>query len=440
MQGKGYASQIVIDFETTFGQDPVSPNGLRIPFNTCELKGAQAFIDPATIRNSRSAVAPGLGRLTVEGPMVVPMCYKSLGYFFKAMFGAPTTTNADTAGYLTGGAGVTTTIGTWTAITDGSFSVSIDGSASDVTGINFTGDAAMTDVAADIQTAIRAIGTGGFALATVTWNATTASFKITSGTTGPSSSVGVLSAAASGTNISATMKCTASFATATAGLDLYSHKYVISTSAQPSLVVEKGFTDLGHYFKYNGVKVGGFKLVVGEDGELVGNVDLLGSNETPSNTAYDSTPTDVVLTRINNFQAVLKEGGSETALVKTAEFNFNMGLDGNQFVIGAGNKRGDIPEGMVAVTGTIKALFTSMALLNKGINTTESSQEVIFTDASNGSTLSIKVPEIYYDRTSPSITGPAGVELDLNWRGFYDNNADASAAVVTLVNSVSTYA
>jgi hypothetical protein len=355
MQEKGFNGQIVAQFETTFGQDPDTPDGKLLPFNTCELTGKQGLIDPATIRKSRSEVRPGLGRITAEGPITIPMCFRSIGFWLKALFGSPTGT--DQAGYLLGGTGVTTTIGTWTAITDGSFNISIDGSANDITGITFAGDTTMTDVAADIQTAIRAIGTGGFTLATVEWIAATAQFKITSGTTGASSAVGALAAAASGTNISGAslMKCHAAVATIVDGDQIYKKEYKITTNAQPSMVIEKGFGGLGQYFKYNGCKVNNFKLAFGNDGELVANLDILAANETPSATPYDATPTEMVLARINNVDGSIKENGVVSGIIKSGDITIAAGLDPNQYIFGAGNKRGDIPEGMMKVSGNDKS-------------------------------------------------------------------------------------
>ena len=87
-------------------------------------------------------------------------------------------------------------------IADGSFSVAIDGLTQDVTGINTTGALSLGDVAATIQTSLRAIGVGGFSLATATDS--DGQLIITSGTLGDGSSVSVLGATdvPAGTDIS----------------------------------------------------------------------------------------------------------------------------------------------------------------------------------------------------------------------------------------------
>lgn len=84
-------------------------------------------------------------------------------------------------------------ISNWTSITAGSFKVAIDGgSATNIGSLDFHLQTTLTGIAAVIQTAVRAIGTGGFTAATVVWNG--AQFIITSGTTGGSSTVSYMTA------------------------------------------------------------------------------------------------------------------------------------------------------------------------------------------------------------------------------------------------------
>ena len=98
-------------------------------------------------------------------------------------------------------------IATWNAIVAGNFKVSIDGSA--VTNIvcgSFAAAANLNAVAAIMQTAVRAIATGGFTLATVVWNGS--QFVITSGTTGAASTVSLLTTGTAN-DISVVMRGTA---------------------------------------------------------------------------------------------------------------------------------------------------------------------------------------------------------------------------------------
>lgn len=93
----------------------------------------------------------------------------------------------------------------FTAISTGSFHISIDGTGHDITGLNFSGAVNLNGVAATIQTAIDAIAAG----VTVVWDSIYSRFNILSGTTGVSSSVSYGSTAGSGTDVSTLLGLTA---------------------------------------------------------------------------------------------------------------------------------------------------------------------------------------------------------------------------------------
>lgn len=100
-------------------------------------------------------------------------------------------------------------INNWKAITTGSFKIQVDaGVATDVTGINMSGDANLDAVAATIQAAVRALA-GEFAAVSVTWDSVYKQFVFKSGSTGSGSSVAALTAAATGADISVMLKGTA---------------------------------------------------------------------------------------------------------------------------------------------------------------------------------------------------------------------------------------
>lgn len=108
------------------------------------------------------------------------------------------------------GGGVADTAGNlalFTAISNGSFTISIDGASEDITALDFsTGHTDLGDVAATIQTALQAVATGGYTAATCTH--TNGRFYITSGTTGASSTISFLTpvSPATGTDISSLLE------------------------------------------------------------------------------------------------------------------------------------------------------------------------------------------------------------------------------------------
>lgn len=99
---------------------------------------------------------------------------------------------AAVAGHLRGSAGVTPTLATYNAVTNGGFDLAINGTNRQVTAIDLSGAASMTAIAAILQTRLQA----ALASTLCVWTGTY--FLITSPTTGTSSTVGYAAAPTGG--------------------------------------------------------------------------------------------------------------------------------------------------------------------------------------------------------------------------------------------------
>ena len=124
-------------------------------------------------------------------------------------FAVATRYETDQAAQLRGGAVAddVTNLALFNAISDGSFNIVIDGAAAeDITGLDFSMDADLSEVADAIEVALQAVATGGFTAATCTHDGTR--FFINSGTTGASSTINFLTAVspATGTDISSLLQ------------------------------------------------------------------------------------------------------------------------------------------------------------------------------------------------------------------------------------------
>lgn len=108
----------------------------------------------------------------------------------------------DSAGMLYGGT-ATTTVASWTAITDGAMKVDVDGDEVSLTSLDFHSVTNMNGVASVINTALGSDGD-------CAWDGT--KFIISSGTAGADSSVGYATSGASGTDISTMTGLTAALA------------------------------------------------------------------------------------------------------------------------------------------------------------------------------------------------------------------------------------
>lgn len=107
----------------------------------------------------------------------------------------------DVSGWLRG-AKFGGTLADLKAITDGSFVISIDGSAVEIDGVDLTTATSLSDVARSIQNGLDGVAPG----TTATYSSLTGAFTITSGTTGDASEVGYADAAATGTDLSVLLR------------------------------------------------------------------------------------------------------------------------------------------------------------------------------------------------------------------------------------------
>ena len=205
---QGLSVSRVVDVQVNFTPQAIP----TLRFDTLLIMGDSPVIDTGeAIReyNSINAVAEDFGTNAPE--------YNGATAFFSqvpqpAVLFIGRWAQAATHGRLTGG--VLTSqqqmMSNWTTITTGGFKVTLDGgTATDVTGLNFSAATNLNAVASSIQTAVRALG-APFANATFVWNGQ--SFVLGSGTTGVTSQVSYLQAPATGTDISAQLMMTSSTA------------------------------------------------------------------------------------------------------------------------------------------------------------------------------------------------------------------------------------
>lgn len=93
-RAQGARAQMAFAFETNYGTAPVSGFS-RMPFATSNLGGEQPLLDSELLGYGRDPLAPIKDALTVDGDVVVPIDARAWGFWLKAAFGQPTTTEDD---------------------------------------------------------------------------------------------------------------------------------------------------------------------------------------------------------------------------------------------------------------------------------------------------------------------------------------------------------
>jgi hypothetical protein len=219
----------------------------------------------------------------------------------------------------------------------------------------------------------------------------------------------------------------------------YTHEFKIPT-AQPYFTLEQQFKDLDtdKFYQFLGCKIGSFSMEVGGDGELTASMNVLGADFQIAGASFDAAPTDVksTLDPVGNFQAAIAEGGSSLAIARTLSINLDMDLDGDQYVIGGGGVRGDIPEGIVGVSGQLVVLCkdAAFALIDKGLSVSETSLLLTITDNAS-SIFEMEIQELEFAVAGAPVDTPRGLVVSLDYQGYLADGSEGSTIVARLTNN-----
>ncbi len=206
---------------------------------------------------------------------------------------------------------------------------------------------------------------------------------------------------------------------------------------QPSLVLEKGFSKINSYAKYNGCKVSKISISAGGDGELTATISIMGCDEKISTTTICTSPSEPVMNRLNNFMANLILGGNKTATVTAFTMDIDFGLDGDTYALGGKGYRTAVNEGLINISGSMTAFFCDNTYLELAENNTETSAEL--TLEVGELQMSLLLPEIKFSRNSPAVDGPSGIKQELQYSAYYQDSDENAAIVVTMQNKVASY-
>ncbi|MHB8071557.1 MAG: phage tail tube protein [Candidatus Cryosericum sp.] len=388
-RAKGALSKVVIDFESAIKTPPETPAGVVVPFNYPFSLGGEIPLKKADNTNlgRRDAAMPFYGNKDVKGSITVPLDTNAIGYWLRGLLGAPVTTPP-----------ASDTIDNAAAVDK----------VGDFVGIPITGHSFVAGERVNIKDTTHYNGI--YAIESVTANEIVIP------------AVYVAETFAGDEEVEST---------------LYTHVFKPGADV-PSFLVDREFGNITTYLKAIGVKVNKFAVDYGGDGELVAKLDLVGCDESIESTAYDASPTALAFTRFQNRQAALEEGGGVLTTWQNGKFEINNNLATDDYVQdGSDGVRYDVPEGDCTVSGSLKTVFKDQTLLNKALTGTESSQKVVFTQGLN--TLTFLFRELLYAYKSPEVV-KGGLWVESSFEAFYEDGAENSIVVVTLVNSHASYA
>lgn len=369
--------QVLIDFETTYGEDPGTTKPYIIPMTSAALSASQAMENVDTISSGRDVSRASFGLIDVNGDLNIPVSYENFPVLLKMIIGDVTSgalgTRADTTDYLPGQTvDFVTGTGSYICITGGT------SGSSEPTGGSADGDQ-ITD-------------------GTVVWVYTTSTLY-----------EHVLAAAPD---------CVGSF--------LCEIKFLESCGS--------GSSDV--YMKYNGLKTGTGSFAVTTTGVLAFTISTMGASQTDNQSGASYTPypltNQVVLPTNRLFQqnASVTIEQDKYSLAKSTTLNFNNNLTKEDLLGGVSQ----VTEGQFNVSGNLESIFDG-TMFAAAKNHVKTSMDVSFAAQFGG--ILQQFDEVDFSYMTPSATANESSPLSLEFQAFRDTGTSAYKAYV--YNSISSY-
>jgi len=483
VQAKGSSAKLIFDYgDTDYGN--VIAEGSRRPkvlaFNTFNVSKNRSLNQAQTIRGNRNPIVPFYGNADVSGQIVVPVSEIDFGYWLSLLFGKPTTSqNAESADRKVGVPTIAVTAGVATLSV-----AQVEGTNIDI-GDKLISASATVYVQSITSTTVYVIRDingdipADFVAETLT-SITTESFNhvfkihptnaIAHGVTelslvdiSPLLQYYLFSGLkANRMAIGFTGEAEELLATFdVVGKDMLESENVSAggnvtitagtaefTIAQPNVAVG----DMLIYGTANDIAY----ITVKTDSDTMTVKTTRAGSTNPANTAgavavgaiiqngnYAGHGSDEIFTprfiRFENKHATLTEGGGVASNLKQVNLNIDNQLDTTSFVIAGGGLRYQLPEGIANVSGNIVAIFENNIIALKASNETKSEMTLTLTiDADEKCVFDMQ--ELRYSEKTPAIDGPAGIELNLDFEAYYENETNASAVQITLTNLHPSYA
>lgn len=234
----------------------------------------------------------------------------------------------------------------------------------------------------------------------------------------------------------------------------YTHTFTTGTKL-PSFQAEVNFgadAPTGQqYHQFTGLKINTFNLSVPNNGNITATFDCIGQNSLMSDTGLDPSPYTTPFNRFSSFEANIYLDGATTPSAVIESFSINVAneLDESVYPIKNDGLRAELPNGFQTVTGQFTAFFQSISsgAGTAGLGKAKSGEPVTLklefkrgdgTGTAGNETVTFEIFNTMLEETSPEITGPAGVKLQMSFKA-YKTTTNPNAMKVTVLNALASY-
>lgn len=417
----GSRSQLALAYESTYGTAPGS-GFFQMPFAKSDIGTEQPLLESELLGYGRDPQSPVRDAINLTGSVDVPVDQIGIGYWLKALLGAPTTTGVVAA---TGSI-------TFSAQPAVSSTITINGTvftfvASGATGAQCNIGANLAATMTALAVVLNANGTVGGSFAT--YAATATAVTITRGTLGTTGNAVTLAASTSPAS-----NGTVSAATLTGGAN--SHTFISGAASLPSISLEVQTPEVPYFEMYSGIVLDKMKFNVDRKGLLTSGITMMGQGSTPATTTAAGTLAAIAISRFAQFTGAIKRNGTVLAGIVSCDMEYANNLDPVEVVRADGKVDGVDPT-IASLKGSLVARFADSTLLDQAIAGTDCALELSWTSSASAS-LTLTAHSAWLPRPRRSIDGPAGLQVNFDWIGA-KATSPARMFTAVLINQVASY-
>lgn len=417
-RAQGARSQLYGAFESTYGTPPTN-NWFKLPFITCNLGAEQGLIEDDVINGLRDPSPPIRDVVVDNGDVVVPLDVRNIGFWLKALLGAPVTADNKARGEIV-----------FSVNPSATQTITIDGVAFTFVAGAPTGN--QIQIGADLnETLDNAVSTLNasvdvdVAAATYSTYDDTKTLYITHDATGAGGNSFTLAAS----------HATVSAATLTGG-EAKTHAFLSGATSLPSIALEVGHPQVPKYFMNAGVGINSMAFEFVRSGGARATFNCIAQGESPYASSQVGTNSTLALVRFNQFQGSISKSEVALANVTRVTGTYSNNMETVEVIRSDGKIEGVDPT-KTSLTGELNLRFADSTLLDLATNGTPVALEFKY-KISNSQLLKATLPEVYLPKPKMSINGPGGIEALFNYQASYNSTAQYMMGMV-LVNDVASY-
>ena len=222
----------------------------------------------------------------------------------------------------------------------------------------------------------------------------------------------------------------------TSGTGPHVHSFASGAASLPSIALEVGMPEPSAFFMNMGVRANSMQITFSRSGGASATINCIAQGESRASASVGGTPTELAMTRFNQFQGAVKKDGVQLGNVTGAQLTYTNNLEKIETIRDDGKIDGADPT-VAALTGSIDVRFADTSLIDAATNNTPVELTFGYTIDANRSIL-FTAHEVYLPKPKLSITGPGGVQASFNWQAA-KNAAQGRMLTVTLTNDVENY-